>query len=77
MFKNVFKAVFGDPNQKEINKLTPLVDEINALEVEMKAKSDDEIRQMMIEFRQELRSNSAEQRAEVENLQQQVTNARA
>jgi len=75
MFKNVFKAVFGDPNQKEINKLTPLVDEINALEAEMKAKSDDEIRQMMREFRQELRSNSAEQRAEVENLKQQVTNA--
>ena len=75
MFKNVLKTVFGDPHQKEINKLSPLVDEINELEAEMRAKSDDEIRQMMAEFRQELREKTAEQRAEVESLQQQVINA--
>ncbi len=73
MFKNVFKAVFGDPHQKEIKKLTPLVEEVEALGSEMRAKSDEEIRQMMAKFRQELAEATAEQRTEVEDLRQQVT----
>ena len=47
MFKSLMKSVFGDPNQKEIKKLTPLVEAINQLEPEMAALSDDEIRQMI------------------------------
>ncbi len=54
MLKNIFKAVLGDPNQREIKKLTPLVDEVRALEAEMKAKSDDELRQMLADFRRQL-----------------------
>ncbi len=75
MFKSVFKAVFGDPNQKEIKKLTPLVEEVNRLEAEMKAKSDADIRQMMAGFRENLRQQTAEQRAAVAELNQQVTNS--
>lgn len=72
MFKGVIKAVFGDPNLKEIKKLEPLVDEINGLESEMKAKSDDDLRQMMVEFRESLQENTAEQRAGVKEWQLQV-----
>jgi preprotein translocase subunit SecA len=75
MFKGVFKAVFGDPNLKEIKKLEPLVDEINELEAEMEAKSDTEIRQMMAEFAAELQEDTTERRADVETLRQQVTDA--
>ncbi len=75
MFKNVIKAVFGDPNLKEIKKLEPLVDTVNGLEAEIQAKSDAEIRQMMAEFREELREDTAEQRAEFEALRQQVIEA--
>ena len=75
MFKSMMKAVFGDPNQKEINKLTPLVDEVNNFEAEMKQMSDAEIRGLMIEFHKELREETAEQRAEMEALQQQVVDA--
>ncbi len=72
MFKGVFKAVFGDPNLKEINKLTPLVEEVNTLDPEMQAKSDDELREMMARFRQELAEATAESRREVEALRQEV-----
>lgn len=75
MFKSVFQAVFGDPNQKEISKLTPLVDEVNRLEAETETKSDAEIRAMMTSFRQELKEKTAEQRAEVEDLRRQVVEA--
>jgi preprotein translocase subunit SecA len=72
MFKGVFKAVFGDPNLKEINKLTPLVEEVNTLGPEMQAKSDDELREMMARFRQELAEATTESRREVEALRQEV-----
>ncbi|MBN1994815.1 MAG: SEC-C domain-containing protein [Anaerolineae bacterium] len=75
MFKSVVKTIFGDPHQKEIKKLTPLVEEVNALGQEMKRKSDAELRQMMADFRRQLAEATAEQRAEVKNLHQQVTEA--
>jgi preprotein translocase subunit SecA len=75
MLKNIFKVVLGDPNQREIKKLTPLVEEVQALEADMQTKSDDELRQMLADFRQELAQNTAEQRVEVANLQQEVVEA--
>lgn len=75
MLKNIFKAVLGDPNQKEIKKFTPLVEDVNRLEKEMQAKSDADLRQMMADFRHQLAKNTAEQRTEVENLRQEVVEA--
>ncbi len=75
MFKSVFRTIFGDPNLKEINKLEPLVDEINALEPDMQAKSDEEIKEMMAQFRESLRQQTVEPRAEVEALRTQVAQA--
>ena len=72
MFKGVLKAVFGDPNVKEIKKLTPLVEEVIALGPEMEAKSDEELREMLAQFRRELAETTAEQRQEVEKLRQAV-----
>ena len=75
MFKNLIKTVFGDPNQKEVKRLTPVVEEVNELEPEVQAKSDDEIRQMMDEFRRDLREQTHEERVLVEDLRRQVTTA--
>ena len=72
MLKSVWKTVFGDSNLKEIKKLTPLVEDVNALGQEMQTKSDAEIREMIAQFRQELAEATAEQRAEVKNLRQEV-----
>ncbi len=75
MFKSMIKAVFGDPNQKEIKKLEPLVDEVNQLDAKMQAKSDADLKQMMSTFRTELREETAELRAETEALYQQHVEA--
>jgi len=72
MFKRVMQAVFGDPNQKEIDKLAPLVDDVNQLRDEMAAKSDDEIRELMAQFRRELADATAEQRNSVNELRQEL-----
>ena len=43
-----------DSNERNVRKLQPLVDEINSLEHEFEALSDEEIRQRMIELRAEM-----------------------
>ncbi|HUG49352.1 MAG TPA: preprotein translocase subunit SecA [Candidatus Limnocylindria bacterium] len=45
---------FVDSNERNVRKLQPVVDEINALEPEFEALSDEEIRQRMIALRAEI-----------------------
>lgn len=51
MLKLLTKIV-GDSNAKELRKLQPLVDEINALEPDMAELSDDELRDQTAEFKE-------------------------
>ncbi len=44
MIGNVLKKVFGSKNERELNRLKPVVEQINALEPEMQALSDDQLR---------------------------------
>jgi preprotein translocase subunit SecA len=76
MFKKVLRSVFGDPHQKEIKKHTSLVEEVNALEPEMQGLSDEELRQMVVEYRAEIAEETTTERAAVEELRQQVIEAR-
>ncbi|MCB0164094.1 MAG: SEC-C domain-containing protein [Anaerolineae bacterium] len=75
MFKSIIKAVFGDPNLKEINRLSPVVEEINDLGPEMEAKSDAELQQMLAEFRRDLQEQTHEERVRMHDLRRQVTEA--
>ncbi len=44
MFNKLVKTVFGDPNERELSRHREVVDAINALEPEMQALSDAELR---------------------------------
>jgi preprotein translocase subunit SecA len=46
--------LFGDPNDKELKALQPIVDQINALEDEVSALTDEELRERTSDFREEL-----------------------
>ncbi len=50
---------FVDSNDRVVKKLQPLVDEINSLESEYEPLSDEDIRQRMLELRDEIRSDGA------------------
>src|SRR5579883_1713301 len=50
----LLNLLLGDPNEKEIKKLLPIVEEINAIEPEMVALSDEELRGKTDEFRARL-----------------------
>ena len=54
MLQKFVKTFGGDPNRREIEKNTEQVEQINALEPEFEALSDDELRAKTDEFRQRL-----------------------
>jgi preprotein translocase subunit SecA len=54
MINKVLTKVFGSQHERDVKKLQPLVDEINALEPQMKALSDAELRARTDEFRHRL-----------------------
>ena len=46
--------VFGDPNEASIKEFRPVVEDVNALEPEMEALDDDELKGLTDEFRRRL-----------------------
>ena len=54
MLQKFVKAFGGDPNKREIEKTTDIVDQVNDLEAEFEALSDEALRAKTDEFRQRL-----------------------
>ena len=54
MLQNFVKLFGGDPNKREVEKLSELVEVINGLEPEFEALSDEELRAKTDEFRAQL-----------------------
>lgn len=50
----ILKLLFGDPKKKQIREYWPIVEKINALEPEISALTDDELRAKTLEFRERL-----------------------
>ncbi len=57
MLKRFVKIFSGDPTKRTIDKFTPLVDEINALEPQFEALSDAALREKTEEFRDRLNAS--------------------
>jgi preprotein translocase subunit SecA len=49
--RSFFSKLMGDPNDKEITQISPIVDEINELEPSFEAMSGDELRRLIAELR--------------------------
>ena len=59
MFKGLLSKIIGDPNERELNRLRPFVEEINALEPEFEALSDEELRGKTTEFTDRLQAGES------------------
>jgi preprotein translocase subunit SecA len=53
---SLFKKIFGDPNERVINKIRPIVDQINAFEEPLKKLNDEALRNKTQEFKNLLKS---------------------
>ncbi len=51
MFKNIMQALGGDPHKREIQKIIPVIEEINSFEAEFEKLSDDALRAKTNDFR--------------------------
>ena len=74
MLKNLIKKVLGDPHEREVNRLQPLVDEINSIYDDLASLSDDELKAKTDEFRAYIEERTAELKEVLVNL---LENARA
>jgi preprotein translocase subunit SecA len=54
MFKNLVEKIIGSYSDRELKRITPLVDRIEALEPEMKALSDEQLKAKTAEFKKRL-----------------------
>ena len=71
MLKTWFKNLFGDTGQRELQRLQPIVEEVNALEPEMQGLSNQQLRELTDGFKARLGSVAHDDRAEIEDLRQQ------
>ena len=51
---SLFSRVFGDPNQREVDKLKPILTQIGALEPSIQSLSDEELAAKTVGFRARL-----------------------
>jgi len=58
MFKKL-AGIFGDPNEKEVRRLQPTVNKINAIEPHCEGRSDDDLRAKSVELRDRLHSGES------------------
>lgn len=74
MLKGIVSKIIGDPNEKEIKRIRPLVEQINALEPEFEAKSDAELRALTEQFRQRVEEETADLRHRLRKAQEAFEN---
>ena len=53
MFTGVLTKVFGSKNERDLKKLQPIVEQINALEPQIQAMSDEQLKSQTARFKQE------------------------
>ncbi len=70
MFKNLLQKIIGDPSEREIRRLQPIVAQINALGPEFERMSNDELRHQTEIFRAAIRERAGK-------LQEELARARA
>jgi len=55
VISKIFSKIFGDPNERFLKKLQPIVEEINRLEKKFEKLSDEKLREKTEEFKQRLK----------------------
>jgi preprotein translocase subunit SecA len=59
MINSVLKKIFGSKNERDIKKMQPLIEQINALEIEYQKLSDDELKAKTPEFKARIAQGEA------------------
>ena len=75
MFSSVVKKIFGTKNTRDLQKIYPIVDKVNALEPEIQKLSDDELKNKTVEFREFIKQEQAKNRKDKDILDELLPQA--
>ena len=73
MLKNFLNRVMGDPSEREVSRLKPVVEEINSLEPEFQAMSEAELRALTDEFRAQVAESTLAERQRRADLRAEIS----
>ena len=65
---NIFKKIIGSKNDRELKRMWPIAARVNALEPEIAALSNDQLRAKTDEFRTQIRDKTAAERKQLDDL---------
>ncbi len=71
------KKVLGSKNERELKRMRPILQQVNDLEEEIQALSDEELRGKAAIFRARVQEETAGERAELERLRGEIADAHA
>ena len=75
MIGKAFAKVFGTSNEREIKRIRPLIDQMNALEPQMKQLTDEQLRAKTAEFRARIKERTQEADNEITRLTAEMKTA--
>ena len=67
--------IFGSQNDREVKKLTPMLEKVNSLELSVSSLSDEELRAKTGVFRGQVRKKEGQLKERIEQLKQQIEEA--
>jgi preprotein translocase subunit SecA len=73
MLKNLLSRVAGDPSEREVSRLKPIVEEINRLEPEFQAMSEADLRELTNEFRAQVTESTANERQRLLDIRFEIS----
>jgi preprotein translocase subunit SecA len=73
MLKNLLSRVAGDPSEREVSRLKPIVEEINRLEPEFQAMSEADLRELTDEFRAQMTESTANERQRLLDIRFEIS----
>ena len=73
MLKELLGKIVGDANEREIDRMAPLIKEINDLEAQYQPLTDEQLQALTAGFRAEVREATADLAADVADLQARLT----
>jgi preprotein translocase subunit SecA len=68
----VLTKIFGTKSSRDLKKLWPIVDEIKSFEDQVKALSDDELKQKTADFKQLIKDRTADVSSQIEEIKEKM-----
>ncbi len=75
MIGKVLAKIFGTQNERDLKRIAPLVEQVNALEPEMQRLTDEQFRMKTDEFRARIKARLQEAEAEISRVSEEIQSA--